>query len=157
SYDAAARRVTLGIAASALPLPDGAYSVVIKGSDARYGLLDLAGNALGGVVDATSSFTLDTTPPQVASFDPPGGQVRNQAITQIRVQFTEPVRDAGPSADHSASNPASYAILSAGADGTFGTADDAAIPIASASYDAAARRTTLTPSGGQALPDGSYR
>src|SRR5262249_13354826 len=86
---------------------------------------------------------------------PGNGQLSNQPVAQLSITFTEPIRDAGPAADHSATNPAAYALVNAGPDGAFGTADDLPAAIASVAYDAAAMRTTLGLGG--ALADGLYR
>ena len=64
-----------------------------------------------------------------------------QGITSIVLTFNEPLDPAR------AQDPGNYGyfVLAAGRDGVFGTNDDGAIPIASASYNPATARVVLTP------------
>jgi RHS repeat-associated protein len=97
-----------------------------------------------------SPIAFDTAPPTVQVLDPAPGQVRDQNVNQVTLRFSEPVRDAGPTGSHSASNPASYALVN--------TTTGQPVPLASAAYNPATLEVVLTPAAGSVpLPDASYR
>src|SRR5262249_5597815 len=93
-----------------------------------------------------SPLTYDVTPPQVTAFVPAAGALLTAGPSQIRVRFSEAMRDAGPAGAHSVSNLAAYALYSAGANGLSegGAGDDQAVPLASVSYDPATFEAVLT-------------
>jgi hypothetical protein len=70
--------------------------------------------------------------------------------------WTQPMRDAGPLAGHSATNPAAYRLVEAVKNGLFeeGGGDDVVVPLAEVRYDAATQAAVIAWRGG-ALPDGS--
>src|SRR5262249_38845747 len=61
SYDPATHEAVLTIDPASAPLADDRYRIVVEGNDPAHALQDLAGNALGGGVDAVSDFAVDTT------------------------------------------------------------------------------------------------
>jgi hypothetical protein len=109
---------------------------------------------LSGSNRVLTPLVLDTTPPQVTVLDPTPGQVRNQDVNRLRLRFSKAMRDTGPTADHSVTNPASYMLVRS----FFGAGANQAIPLASVSFDPATREAVLVPTDGFApLPDGNYR
>jgi hypothetical protein len=97
-----------------------------------------------------SPLVYDTTPPQATVVNPAAGQILNVSISQIVVQFSEPVRDTGPSGAHSASNPASYTL--------FDVTTGQPVNIASVSYNPATLQAVLQVAAGSApLADGNYQ
>jgi RHS repeat-associated protein len=97
-----------------------------------------------------SPLVFNNVPPTVRVLDPTPGQVRDMGVSQLTLQFSELVRDAGPSGSHSASNPASYALVN--------TTTTQTVPLAAAAYNAATLQVVLTPAAGSVpLPDGSYQ
>ena len=94
------------------------------------------------------------------------GEVARAPITQLLVGFTEPVQDpAGHNQSGDVTNPASYLLVAAGADGVFQTtncaagvaAGDAAVAVGSVAYNAVSATAVLSVGNGFALPHGSYR
>lgn len=80
---------------------------------------DTGGNStLSNVL--TYALTPDRTPPAIVSLDPADGSTRFQGQKTVRVAFSEPIDPAGASA-------ANFQLVSAGPDGTLGTADDAEV------------------------------
>jgi hypothetical protein len=111
------------------------------------------------VDDEETSF--DTEPPLVnalGSVDDTGDGVLSECesarvpITQLSVSFSEAVLDpAGDSDPEDVSNPSSYLVVAAGADGSFSTTacgaaggDDIQLPISQVVYDSVAHEATLT-------------
>ena len=62
TYNAHTFETVLTLASAALPLPDGRYQLQVEGDDAGLAIWDKAGNALGGGVDATATFAVNTPP-----------------------------------------------------------------------------------------------
>jgi RHS repeat-associated protein len=110
---------------------------------------------LSGSNRVLNPLLLDTTPlPQVTVLDPAPGQVRAANVNQIRLRFSKLVRDAGPTGDHSVTNPASYMLVRS----FVGAGANQAIPLASIAYTPATGEAILVPAEGFApLPDGNYR
>ena len=88
------------------------------------------------------------------------------SVTQILVRFSAPVSDpAGNTQPGDVTNPASYRLVSAGADGVIDTVScaagvapgDVAVAVDSVSYDSASTTAALFVGGGFALPKGLYR
>jgi hypothetical protein len=79
----------------------------------------------------------DVTPPTVTFLEPLPGQLVNTDVTQVRLRFSEAMRNAGPSGDHSVTNPAGYLLFTDGANNVFegGAGDDVIVPVASVNYD----------------------
>lgn len=145
SYDPNTFRATLLVASGSTPLFDGHYQVVVKGNDAHNAIEDLGFNLLNGGSDTTGAFTIDATPPQVTMVNPVAGQTTTAAVSQIQVQFSEAMADAGPNADHSVTNAAGYILIGSGPDGVFESGgDDVTIPIAAVTYNPATLSAVLT-------------
>jgi RHS repeat-associated protein len=107
--------------------------------------LTLAGSNL-----ALSPLAYAATPPQVTAVTPAAGQLLAASVSQLTVQFSEAVRDAGPTGTHSVSSPAGYTLVN--------TTTNQTVPLASVSYNAATFQAVLTPAAGSApLADGVYQ
>src|SRR5262249_30433535 len=105
---------------------------------------------LSGSNKLLSPLVYDTTPPTATVVSPASGQVLNAGISQITVQFSEAVLDAGPGGSHSVTNPAGYALLN--------TTTHQAVPVLAVSYNPATFRAVLTvASGSSVLADGAYQ
>ena len=88
----------------------------------------------------------DALLPQVTLVQPAPGQATAAAVTQIELQFSEAMQDAGPAGEHSVTNPAAYRLYSAGANGVFedGGGDDRLVPLGAVSYLAATREAVIS-------------
>ncbi|MFP5286413.1 MAG: hypothetical protein ACLGI9_11800, partial [Thermoanaerobaculia bacterium] len=94
------------------------------------------------------------------------GEVTRAPLTQLVVRFSSPVRNpAGNTEPGDVTNPASYRIAAAGADGALQTvscasgvpAGDTAVPVTAVTYESASTTAVLKVGGGLALPHGVYR
>lgn len=147
SWNATTFEVTLVPSAR---LTDGSYQLTIDGTGADLALQDLVGNALGGGADTVTTFRVDTVPPRVQVLNPLPGQLANTSVSEVRLSYSEAVRDTGPTGLHSASNPASYSLLN--------TTTGQSVTIASVRYDAATFQAVLVLAPGSApLADGKYQ
>jgi hypothetical protein len=121
-----------------------------------------------------SVLVLAGVPPKVLSFGTVGDtgdnvvvekETTQVSVTQILVRFSAPVSDpAGNTQPGDVTNPTSYRLVSAGADGVIDTVScavvapgDVAVPVDSVSYDSASTTAALFVGGGFALPKGLYR
>jgi hypothetical protein len=113
--------------------------------------------------------------PQVSSFGTVGdtgdgilaeNEITQISITQLLVRFSAPVSNpAGNTQPGDVTNPASYRLAAAGADGVLDTvscaagvtAGDVAVPVDAVSYDGPTATAALSVGGGLALPKGIYR
>jgi len=120
-----ATHFTVGGLASATT-PTGSYVLTVNGA----GITDLAGNAATGSQSVDFTVQSADTGPQVVSVQRFGFHAQP---TSVVITFNQ---DLNPT---SASNPNAYEILAPG------TAGNVAVPIASATYDAATRTVTLVP------------
>ena len=97
---------------------------------------------------------------EVTFLDPLPGQTVSTDVTQLRLRFSEAMRDAGPSGDHSVTNPAGYLLFTDGSNSVFegGGGDDRVVPIASVSYDPVTLEAVLVIAAASApLADERYR
>jgi hypothetical protein len=99
----------------------------------------------------------DELPPQVTLVHPAPDQTTAAAVTQIELQFSEAMRDAGSAGEHSVTNPAAYRLYTAGANGVFedGGGDDQLVTLGTVRYDPATRQAFIS-LGISKLPDGFY-
>src|SRR5262249_33102472 len=100
TYDPVTFTALLDVDPAVSPLPDGSYQLILNGQDALHARRDQAGNNLGGGTDTTAGFVVDRTPPQVTLVDPAPGATTSAAVTQLRLRFSEAMRDAGATGSH---------------------------------------------------------
>jgi len=109
---------------------------------------------------ALTPLRADTVGPEVTFVEPAPGSLVTADVTEIRLQFSEPVLDTGPTGQHSVTNPAAYQFINAGPNGIFedGLGDDLVVPIAPIAYAPNTLEAVVTVAAA-ALPlvDGSYR
>lgn len=100
----------------------------------------------------------DTVSPQATLISPANNAVVSPALSQIVVQFSEPVLDQGPTGNYSVTNPALYQVYGFGINGVDdgGTGDDVAVAIDSVVYDTLNLTATLSLAGSLPLSDGRY-
>ena len=110
------------------------------------------------ITSTVPSVVPSTVPSNGAALLPPGP-------SQIKVTFSEDVNHVSTTDAGSATNPANYILVEAGANVTFNTidcahgvaTDDIRITINSINYDPATFTATLKINGGVPLPAGTYR
>jgi len=126
-----------------------------------------AGDAVADVAVTLFGSDLALTPlqadivgPEVTFVDPAPASLVTADLTQIHLQFSEPVLDAGPTGGHSVTNPAAYQFINAGPNGIFedGLGDDLVVPLAPIAYDPNTLEAVVTvDAAGLPLVDGAYR
>ena len=86
----------------------------------------------------------DTTPPQAIFLSPVPGE-RLSSLSEVRVQFSEPIIQLGTSSEHSVTNLNAWSLYEFGPNGADdrGTGDDRRLPLTGVDYDAITRTATV--------------
>ena len=122
-------------------------AVTLRGSDAALGPLGRGPPA-------------DVTGPGVRLLDPAPETLVRADVTEVRLQFSEAVQDAGVAGRNVVTNPAAYRLWNFGPNGIGedGQGDDRLIPISSVAYDEGTQTAVLTIAAFAApLVDGGYQ